>query len=866
MEKDVLPQEKVDAVISALSMGEFQDALEKTATLSQKYPGESLLLNISGACYQGLGQFETAATYYKKAIAINPDYYKAHFNLGGLLQEQGKLQNSIESFEKALFLKPDYAEAYNNIGSVFKELNQSDNAIRSFEKAIEIKPDYFEAHYNLGQTFQDLNNIEAAIKSYEEVLIIKPDFAELHNNLGIIYHGIDKIDSARQHLEDAVRIMPEFVEAFNNLGHIYKELKLLDRAIDCYKNAVAINPEFADGYFNIGLVLQDQKQFDLAINNFEMAISINPNYSDAHFNIANILQDLGQLDGAVQSYQKTIKIKQDNTEAHYELGLTFMQLGKVDASIKSYEKALSINPNYGDVHNSLGNIFNQIGQLEKALLSYENALSISPEHAEVYFNLGNLMLDLNQLDNAIVNYEYALKLKPGIDCNFGNLVHTKMHLCNWDYFSDNLEELLEKINHNEKTISPFSLSALIDDAKIQLKNAKIFAKQKHPKNSALSKNYNYSTHKKIRIGYFSADFREHPVSYLSAELYELHNRSQFEIYAFSFGPDTQDVMNLRIKAGVDNFYDVRDMSYKDIALLSRSLEIDIAIDLGGFSANNRLEIFAITAAPIQINYLAYPGTMGADFYDYIVADETLIPEAQKSNYAENIIYLPSCYMPQDNSRQISDKPLKRQDFNLPEDGFVFCCFNNSYKITPKEFDIWMRLLSKVDGSILWLIKANKSSVDNLKSEAEKRGVKADRLIFADKLTIEEHLARQRLADLFLDTFNFNAHTTASDALWVGLPIVTKIGKGFAARVAASLLTSIEVPELITTSEKEYEALALDLATNPEKLLLIKNKLADKRSTAPLFDTETYTKNLEKAYIRAHERYSSGLPSKEFKVS
>ena len=258
--------------------------------------------------------------------------------------------------------------------------------------------------------------------------------------------------------------------------------------------------------------------------------------------------------------------------------------------------------------------------------------------------------------------------------------------------------------------------------------------------------------------------------------------------------------------------------------------------------------------------------MGADFYDYIVADETLIPEDQKSNYAENIIYLPSCYMPQDNSRQISDKLLTRQDFNLPEDGFVFCCFNNSFKITPKEFDIWMRLLSKVDGSVLWLLKANKSSVENLKSEAEKRGVKADRLIFADKLAIEEHLARQRLADLFLDTFNFNAHTTASDALWVGLPVVTKIGKGFAARVAGSLLTSIEVPELITTSEKEYEALALDLATNPEKLSLIKKKLADKRSTAPLFDTETYTKNLEKAYTKAYERYSSGLPSKEFKVS
>jgi len=866
MEKVGPTQEQIDALISILSAGQFQDALEKTAVLLQKYPGESLLFNISGACYQGLGQFDTAIEFYEQAIAINPLYYKAHYNLGGALHELGNLKASIKSFEKALSINPDYAEANNNIGSVFKELGQSNNAIMSFKKAIQIKPDYFEAHYNLGQTFQEQNNIEASVSSYEEALVIKPNFAELHNNLGVIYQGIGEIDSARQHLEDAVRIMPEFAEAFNNLGNIYKELKLPDRAINCYKNAVAINPDLADGYFNIGSVLQELKQFDLAINSFEMVISIDPNYSAAYFNLGNIFQDLGKLDEAVESYQKTLKIKQDNTEAHYELGLTFMQLGKLDASIESYKKALSINPNYSDVHNSLGNVFNQVGQLQNALLSYEKALSISPEHPEVFFNLGNLMLDLNKLDKAVTNYEYALKLKPGIDCNFGNLFHTKMHLCSWNDFPKDLKELLKKIKHNEKTISPFALSALIDDAKIQLKNAEIFAKEKLPKDNFWSKINNYSNHKKIRIGYFSADFREHPVSYLSAELYELHDRSQFEIYAFSFGPDTQDDMNLRIKAGVDNFHDVHMMSYKDIVLLSRSLEIDIAIDLGGFSANNRLEIFAMTVAPIQINYLAYPGTMGADFIDYIVADEVLIPEDQKSNYSENIIYLPSCYMPQDSLRKISNKPITRQECNLPENSFIFCCFNNSFKITPQEFDIWMRLLRKVDGSVLWLIETNNLSEVNLKAEAKKRGVEPTRLIFAKKVSVEEHLSRQKLADLFLDTFNFNAHTTASDALWVGLPVLTKTGKAFAARVASSLLTSIEVPELITTSEKEYEALALSLAKNPKKLSSIKNKLANKRTKAPLFNTKTYTKNLENAYTQAYERNANGLPSEELKVS
>ena len=833
MEKTGPPQEQIDKVISILSAGKFQEALEKTAILSQKYSSESLLFNISGACYQGLGHLETAVKFYKKAISINPSYYKAHYNLGGVFQELGKLQASIESFEKALYIKPDYAEANNNIGSVFKEIGQFDNALKSFEKAIEIKPDYFEAHYNLGQTFQDLNNLEAAITSYKKVLIIKPNFAELHNNLGVIYHGIGEIDSALGHLKKAVKISPEFAEAFHNLGNTYKELNQPDKSLDCYKNAIALNI----------------------------------NYAEPHYASGNILQDLGQFDKAVKSYQMTLTIEPDKAYAHYELGNISHDLGQFDESIESYEKALSIDPENDQFNNGIGIVLNKTGQFEKALKFYKKSISINPKYAEAYFNLGNLLLDLNQLDDAVLNYEQAINLKSGIDRNFGNLFHTKMHLCSWDNFSNDLEVLNNKINNNNnnKTIDPFALSALIDDGKIQLKNAKIFAKEKIPRGDVWSKINHYSNHKKIRIGYFSADFREHPVSYLSSKIYQLHDRSQFEIYAFSFGPDTQDEMNLRIKSGVDKFYDVQLMSHNEIAILSKSLEVDIAIDLGGFTANNRLEIFAINVAPIQINYLGYPGTMGADFYDYIVADETVIPVDQKNNYSENIIYLPSCYMPQDNSKIISDKLLKRQDYNLPDEGFVFCSFNNSFKITPKEFDIWMRLLTKVDGSVLWLFKTNQSSENNLKTEAKKRGIEPNRLIFANTLNVAEHLARLKLADLFLDTFNFNAHTTASDALWVGLPVLTKMGKGFAARVASSLLTSLEVPELITTSEKDYEALALDLATSPEKLALIKKKLAEKRTTAPLFDTKTYTRNLEKGYAQVFERYASGLPPAEIKV-
>jgi len=857
MEKEVLPQQQVDAVISTLSSGEFQEALEKTTILSQKYPDEPLLFNISGACYQGLRQFETAATYYEKAIDINPDYYKAHFNLGGVLQEQGKLKVSIESFEKALSIKPDYAEAYNNIGSVFKELDQSDNAIRSFEKAIEIKPDYFEAYYNLGQTFQGLNNIDAAIKSYEEVLIIKPDFAELHNNLGVIYHGIDKIDSARKHLKDAVRIMPEFVEAYNNLGNVYKLINKPDKAIACYQKTIAINPGLADGYFNIGVVLQEQKKIKSAISNYETAISLNPNYADAYMNLAHIMQDLMQFDEAVEIYQKVLMITKDNAEALTELGITYMHLGKSNASIESFKKALAIDSNLNLAHNGLGIVFHKINQLEKALISYEKAIFNNPEYAEAYLNLGNLMTDLDQLDKAVLNYQYAFDLNPEIDNIFGNLLHIKMHLCIWDDFYNDLEELIKKINNNERVITPFPLLALIDDPKIQRKNAEMYVNDKYPRNHNLPKLSHYSKHAKIRIGYFSADFREHPVSTLTAELYEIHDRGQFEIYAFSFGPDTQDAMNLRIKAGVDHFHNVHEMSDKDIAILSRSLEIDIAIDLGGHTKNARTGIFAMSAAPIQVGYIGVLSTMGADYYDYLIADQKMIPEKYQKYYSEKIAYLPS-FQVNDSKQSIPETIFTRKDLHLPKEGFVFCCFNNTYKITPTTFDIWGRILKKVKDSVLLIYADNESAQVNLRKEIVLRNIDPSRLIFGKHLPKDEYLARYLVADLFLDTHPFNAGTTASDALRMGLPVLTMEGSSFNSREAASIISALNLPELITANSDEYESAAVELATHPEKLQIIKNRLINNLSSAPLYNSSMFTRHLESAYSIMYDRYSQGF--------
>ena len=365
---------------------------------------------------------------------------------------------------------------------------------------------------------------------------------------------------------------------------------------------------------------------------------------------------------------------------------------------------------------------------------------------------------------------------------------------------------------------------------------------------------------KIRIAYFSNDYFNHATAYLIAELFELHDRQQFEVVAFSFSPTTQDVMQKRLKKNFDQFIDVSNMSDQEVASLSRQMEVDIAVDLKGYTTGSRPGIFALGAAPIQINYLGYPGTMGADFIDYIIADTVLIPECNQQFFSEKIVYLKNCYQVNDSRRLISDRKFSRTEFFLPEDKFVFCCFNNNYKILPNTFDLWARILSKVPDSVLWLLADNLLAKQNLILQAESRGIAKDRLIFAERMDLPEHLARHQLADLFLDTLPCNAHTTASDSLWAGLPVLTQLGETLAGRVAGSLLRAVDLPELIALNPDEYEELAVELARSPSKLKKIKEKLAINRVSTPLFDAEFFTHGIENAFIKMNQRYQMGLPT------
>ena len=741
------------------------------------------------------------------------------------LYSKGQIQEALDAVETLTKSYPNEALLFNISGACFAGLRQLGNAVKSYEKALTIKPDYAEVHYNLGVTLQELGQLNAAVKSYEQALAIKPDYAIACNNLGFTLQELGQLNAAVKSYEQALAIKPDYADVHNNLGNTLKDLSQLDAAVKSYKQALAINPDYADAHNNLGVTLQELGQQDAAVKSFEKALAIKPDFADAHYNLGNVLKKLNQL----------------------------------DAAVKCFEQALAIKPDYADAHNNLGNALKDLGQLDAAVKCYEKAVAIKPDYAQVHQNHGSAMKRLKQLDKALTSFERAIVLNPELNFLLGDLLHSKMLLCLWDDLPNDLNELQNKINNNEKVIEPFSMLGLIDDPEIQRKTAEIFANKNYPKNHDLPRIGLYPKHKKIRIGYFSADFREHPVSALTAELYEIHDRSHFEIYGFSYGPDTNDEMNLRIKVGVDYFHEVRTMSNKDVAILARSLEIDIAVDLGGFTQDARTGIFAMCAAPIQVSYIGYIGTMGADYYDYLLADQIMIPEQKQQYYSEKIVYLPS-YQVNDSTQSPPSTSLTRQDVELPETGFVFCCFNNTFKITPTTFDSWGRILEKVKDSVLLIYADNESAQINLTKEITLRGIDPRRLIFGKRLSKPKYLARYRVADLFLDTHPYNAGATASDALRMGLPVLTYLGSSAVSRHAASIITALNLPELITTTEEEYEKVAVELATDPEKLKLIKDKLVSNLSIAPLYDTPMFTRHLESAYNMMYDRYQQGLDS------
>ncbi len=606
--------------------------------------------------------------------------------------------------------------------------------------------------------------------------------------------------------------------------------------------------------FEIAINYAENGGVNEALEIFECLKIFIKNENQIPYNLGCLYAMRGNYENAYSNFYEALAISPKDIFSLVNCGSALHELKRFPEAISYFDIALSIEADYAQAWNNKGNTLRALKRYDEAIAHYDRALSLRPHDFEAWSNKGRTLNELKHYDQAIFHYEKALSLNPTIDWIYGELVHAKMKICSWLGLAQSLEDISKKVMANEKVAHPFMLLALNDYALLQKKSSQIYVQSQDPFNPVLGPILKRPESQKIRVGYFSADFKNHPVAFLIAELFEIHDRSQFEIFGFSFGPIVDDEMRQRLIKSFDQFVEVTTNSDVEVAKLSRDLNIDIAVDLTGFTQDARTGIFAHRAAPIQINYLGYPGTMGADYMDYIIADKTLISVESQSCYSEKVVYLPNSYQANDRKRLISDRQFSRQELGLPENGFVFCCFNNNFKILPATFEGWMRILKAVEGSILWLFQDNSWAVENLKKEAEKQGISGDRLVFAERLPLPEHLARHRQADLFLDTFPYNAHTTTSDALWSGLPVLTLMGKSFASRVAASLLNAIGLPELITSTQEEYEALAIELATNPQKLTDIKFNLARNRLTTPLFDTPLFTKNIEAAYIQMMERY------------
>ena len=706
-----------------------------------------------------------------------------------------------------------------------------------------------------GETF-------AAIEHLKKALDTRHDFEDAYRDLCFALFHVGQIGNAKDAALRGLKYFPDSFDLNFYLGNLYFESGDCMNAADCYHKALALRPQDSAARFNLGRVQQELGELDLAIETYRDVVAGAPGFVDAHLNLGALLGDQGLVDEALACYKKALKVKPDCTGAHNNIGYLLKAQGKLEEALAAFRKELAVNPGMAKTHNNIGNVFQAQGKLDKAMDSYRQAAAVDPENVDAYQNLAQCYTVQRNLNAALECSRKVLELDPDFLLGRAQMLHVLQHLCRWDELDKHVDIVRKIINDSKTTsndwIAPFAFLALPGTtAAEQRRCAEKFVHAEYDKlrkrREELDFDYELSRDRPIHIAYLSADFHQHATAFLMAEVFELHDRDRFRISAYSCGIEDGSPMRSRLKRAFDSFVDLRNLSDDEAARKIHDDKVDILVDLKGYTEGTRSAILAYRPAPIQVNYLGYPGTMGADFVDYLIADRFVIPPKHVEHYSEEVMWLDDCYQPNDRKRPIP-QPLRRVECGLPEDGLVFCCFNQTYKITSEVFDVWCRLLTRFPSSVLWLLASNPHAEANLRQELAHRGVDVSRLIMAPPVSPDKHLARLQCADIFLDTLPYNAHTTCSDALWMGVPVVTCAGDTFPSRVAGSLLTAMEVPELITRDLDAYFALAADLAANPERRMQLRSKLLAKRDTAPLFDSMRFTRNLESVYISMLERY------------
>jgi predicted O-linked N-acetylglucosamine transferase (SPINDLY family) len=696
--------------------------------------------------------------------------------------------------------------------------------------------------------FEQQGDLPSAKKCYETLLTIHPTHEQSLHGLALIFAQMGDIKTAKEHFEKIISLNPQSDSAHSNLGNCYTQLGDLVTAKKCFDRAIEINPQLADAHFNLGNTLCKLNQFPESIECYAKAISLNPQFAEGYFNMANSLVVVGRYTDALTCYQKIESLYGNNPIFCLNIGCTYFGVRKFTLAIDWISRAVQLKDFYPEAYNELGRLYSSIGKDRQALEFYLKANTQAPTD-QTYIH--NIVVANMRLDDFLSAYHYALKLDFSLKRSA--LVHYLISiLCEWTNYKELSESILNSKGF-DVSVTSWDLLRISDSAKLQYEFTKNLVHKNFPKSLALGLDFKQTPGRKIKIGYFSPDFRNHAVMHLAAEIFLTHDRNLFEVHAFSMHPGHTLEEKNNLKNYFDYLYEINELSDLQVTEMVRGLGIDIAVDLTGNTRDLRTGIFALRAAPVQVNYLGYTGTMGAEYYDYIIADPVVIPPEHQAFYTEKLVYLNS-FMPRQLKLSPSPKIINRAMYGLPPEGFVFCCFNKSFKFNPEVFDSWLNILKSVPLSVLWFNGLSSEAAKNLKNFATERQIDPLRLVFSAPIVdISDHLARHQLAGLFLDTYPYNAHTTASDALWSGLPVITRMGNSFASRVAASLLTAIDLPQLITHSIKDYESLAISLAHNPKRLSELKSELKNNIKTKRLFDMKRYMREYEAALIQMHQR-------------
>jgi protein O-GlcNAc transferase len=842
--------------------GRLESAAAHCAEILQRQPRHFDALHLHGLVAMQAGQIERAIDLLQRSLSINPNQPVVHMNLANAWLTHGKPHAALLSSERSLALRPDYLEALNSRANALLELNRPAEALALYDRALQRGPSLALLHNNRGKALRNLQRSEEALVSYQQALQLEPGLRESLLGAAEVLCGLKRPEEALDHCNRRLRDAPEDVEALQVCAAALSAVGRKGDALATLERALALSPDSPALLIDRANVLCALERPEEALKVYA-ALSVTPEVS---LNKGHALLLLRRYDDALRAYREALAQDPCFAKAHCYCGTTLRLLGHLQQALDCFAVALSHQPRYAGALIGRGNVLRDLRRLPEAIAAYEEALRIDPESLEGLNEHATALMLGQRWQEASSSLERLLDLssKRGADYGYalGFLLQSRFNCCDWHDLSQLCERVRLGIANGTRVTVPslYSASSLDPAAHHRCATAYVTDNTRsiHVREWTRPPPYR---HERIRIAYVSPDFREHPVSMLMSGIFERHDRKRFEVIGVSLVAHDDSAQVRRLHRAFDRFIDVSERRDEDVATLLRELEVDICIDLAGYTANMRAAIFAHRAAPIQVNYLGFPGTLGAPYMDYIIADRVLIPPEEHEYYTEKVVYLPHSYLPPGDVRVPVDRGQTRREQGLPEAGFVFCAFNAHWKITPAVFDLWMALLNRVEGSVLWLSSGTQTVVRNLTERAAARGITAERLVFAPRTTsLDEHLSRHLLADLFLDTLPYNAHTTARDALWAGLPMLTCRGTTFAGRVAAGLLTALGLQELVTTSLEDYQARALELATDSTLLGRLRTQLVEQRDAVhPLFNADDFCRHLEAAYLEMMRRCTDGEP-------